>query len=476
MSFLEQLTHLTYQFGPFAFALIFLFWLARWIQKKWQDAETRDPPAGKVEKWTLLLSFVGTYLFGVFLAVVSVYWWWTHQPRYFYEGKIEEVSEVQTLDGEGFFARNVYYPQAPLRDIQFLIVQSEPFVQGQKIFLAHVRDHKLERERLTMTVNLGERPVYVMVYDEVKQQWSLQKQASLQSKNDTGGPFGDLISSALAESLRALSPIEPPPSRELLSPRVIAPVTLTVPATKNQGSSEISPKLLGFAEALQNPSTLVSRKIEVLNALTSTSTLDLHEFLLLAPAPNRSLREPMFVTLMDLTRHTDLEAAFKAANVLSKAPLPTSYFSDALASKNSTSLKDSVSQFLRLDPKYADLLVKDLEKNTHSDVSPLKQALKEGAHWKLLVPTGTSSGDRYYLKALWSANDTKVSKCVTSLSSSSFLFQGSKDVEKVVSSAWVVFDSDKFAILKMAQDVEKCGAKYSFVGYYPNSSQRPNNK
>ncbi len=109
---------------------------------------------------------------------------------------------------------------------------------------------------------------------------------------------------------------------------------------------------------------------------------------------------------MDLTRHTDQEIASKSSRLLAKAPLPTDYFAAAIRSKDSGRLSEALNQFLRLDPKYAELVLSDLEKRK-IDAARFKQVARDGNQWKLLAPTGTSSGDKYSIKVFGSVVSTE---------------------------------------------------------------------
>ena len=482
MSMIEQLTHLVFRFGPFAFSLVFLLLLARWTQKKWHEVQTRaDPPAELLEKRTLCATFVVTYAFGIILAFVSVYWWWLNQPRYFYEGRILEVSEVQTLDGESFFARNIYYPQTPIRDLHFLITQDEPFFDGQKISLSHVRDRQLEKGRLVLAVKLGQKPVYALVYNEAKQQWQLK----LQDEPTTPAWF-PLIPTAYADTTRPIAPISRPPV--VIVPRSVEAVGPTgapkplperrAPSGSAATGTPDKPSAVGsapslkveyqqFALELQNSSTLVSRKIQIVDVLDRAPTDDLRALFQLRDVLKQPLREPAFVTLFDLTRHTDKELASKTKSLLEKAPLPTQYFQSALSSTDRSRISNAVNQFLRLEQTYADRIIVELEKQK-VDVTPLKQVSRASDHWKLLIPTGTASGDRYYLKVQWDSGAASTSQCITSLP----FVMARVPVEKISKpkADLLLYDTDKLIILQTATEVSRCGGTPTFVGFYPRET------
>ena len=249
MNTLNQLTHLVYQFGPFAFALIFLFVMARWGQKKWAEANARkNPPATDAEKNTYRAYFVLVSFIGVVLVGISVYWWWTHQPIYLYEGQIEQVSETDTVEGTELYVRNDYYQQAPnspqIRDVHFVLIQKEPFIDGQEVSLRYFRDRRLAKP-LVINLALNERPSFSLEYDESAQVWRLKK------KGRTIVTGSNFISSAYAQSVKQVSPVPPPrvlviPSPALAMPPGAARSTQTVPNVTPVGSNPETkdPKLL----------------------------------------------------------------------------------------------------------------------------------------------------------------------------------------------------------------------------------------
>lgn len=459
MDMLSQLIHLSYQYGPFAFALIFLIVMARWGQKKYSEA-CRVPTATEKEKNLFLSYFVGVTVVGVSLVFVSVYWWWTHQPVYWYEGQIDELSETETIEGGSFFVKNEYYPQdkddpAPrFRDVHFLVVQKEPFAEGQEIKLRYFRDRKLSKP-LLLTVRSGERYAYALEYDEQQQRWLLKQRGR---KSD---PRVTFFRSAYAQPTSERQQVLPraAPTSPLTLPRPNAPLAISK-------KSAATPEFELVARELQNPRTLVSSKVELLDKLQSASPVDYAELF----SSNASRGEPLFVTLLDLTRHTDREIASKAGRIVAKAPLPVSYFSALLTSKDPNLRNEAMNQFRRLDPRYATTLLAELAKQ-RVDVAPLKKVLDDGGKWRLVVPTGTATGDRYYVKAEWDKTNSVSVQCVAKAfqknvatgkdSQQNLEYMKARNIR-------LAFDSDKSEVLQFAAEVENCGAKATFVGYYPS--------
>lgn len=467
MNSISQLVHLSYQFGPFAFALIFLIVMARWGQKKWGEVCTRKKPAASdAEKSTYRFYFIGVTSVGVVLVGVSVYWWWTHQPIYLYEGQIETLAETDTVEGTNVYVRNEYYKQDPdspqFRDVHFLIKQTEPFEDGQDVNLRYFRDRRLAKP-LRVKVALSERPTFSLEYDDTKDEWQLKRRA----KPPAGK--GTFISEVFAQSSRqvkATSPERVPFDGSIQTKMKSA--TLFTPFPENAAERDCVGLPAGMVQGeallleLQAPGTLVSRKVELLDELYKFSDKALQGAFFTRVALKQPLSEPVFVTVMDLTRHTDKELSSKAKRVLTKAPLPTDYFHAAAVSKNAKCRTEALNMFLRLDPPYAYALIAELEK-IKIDATVYKQLAREGDHWRLLVPTGTPAGDKYFMEAAWKEGDEAVRRCISDISP---LLDSAQRRSPELRSPWSGSTIDKAQIIRVADGLKKCGAKTKFVGFY----------
>ena len=112
---------------------------------------------------------------------------------------------------------------------------------------------------------------------------------------------------------------------------------------------------------LQAPGTLVSTKVGLLDTFGKLSREDMQHVFSAGAIRGQRLPEPVFVTLMDLTRHTDREISAKARKVLATAPLPVPYFWLAGLSTIQRCKSDALNAFIRLEPKYAESLSEALE-------------------------------------------------------------------------------------------------------------------
>ena len=475
-----QLTHLFYQYGPFALSLIILIIMARWGQSIWEKANTRTPPASDYEKAVYAGVFIVLILFGLALSGISVYWWWTHRPLYWYESQISEVTETDTIEGDHLFVRNKYYqhnagPQ--FRDLHLLLVQSTPFVDGQKIALKYSKDHELVKS-LELLVTLSERTEFGIEYGEADKAWKLVRRGGspstlLESRDaGTGSFWAALVPAAFAQAtsnIKAIIPSAPPP----------APIRQSVDVNKYQSpqmarvanksttwTSDLEPAI----EVLQDPSALVSAKLRALDRVTSASITDRGNLFNFDFAEPTRVTEPAFLTIADLTRHTDQEVASKARWILANSPLPTRHFAELLESRIAARKSQAVKEFLRLDPQYSDLVLKELDRRG-VDASMLKQVAAPGNQWQLLVPTGTSAGDKYFVKADWDSRDAAVTNCLSGVlprDPNLPLDARTEPAAGQLRGSRYLSDVDKSKVLNMAAAIQKCGGKAAFVGFYPS--------
>jgi hypothetical protein len=475
-----QLTHLFYQYGPFALSLIILIIMARWGQSIWEKANTRTPPASGGEKAVYAGVFIVLILFGLVLSAISVYWWWTHRPLYWYESQISELSETDTIEGDRLFVRNKYYqhnagPQ--FRDVHLLLVQSAPFVDGQKVVLKYSKDHERVMP-LELLVTLNERTEFGIEFRDADKAWKLVRRGGspsslLESREGRSAAslWAALLPAAFAQAPSNVKSITPSsPSPMLIKQSVDVGKYQSVPIAKTATrpttwTSDLEPAV----EALQDPAALVSTKLRALDKVTNASLADRGNLFNLDFAEPSRVAEPAFLTIADMTRHTDQEVASKARWILSNSPLPALHFAELLESKSAARKSQAVKEFLRLDPQYAELVLKELNRRG-VDASMLKQVAAPGDQWQLVVPTGTSAGDKYFVKADWDAKDTAAATCLSGVFPKDPNAAPGAKSEQLVGAQRVnryLADNDKNKALNLAAAIQKCGGKATFVGFYP---------
>jgi hypothetical protein len=139
---MESAYALSYEFGPFFFAIFFSLVIARTARGWYANARTSG--AGVEELATYRAYFRNSYIFGMVLVVASVAWWVVAQTikHPVFAAVIVALNESESLapvsEEESFFARDQpRYSNTPtkLRDYRFVKVLDGPPKIGDKITL-----------------------------------------------------------------------------------------------------------------------------------------------------------------------------------------------------------------------------------------------------------------------------------------------------------------------------------------------------
>jgi hypothetical protein len=140
MDNVQQLTALVWQFGPFAFAIIFVFLVSRQCNSQYLSSVGRTAPvATSSELWMYRSFFILTFLIGCGLSIYSVIWWSRAQHTFFvYDFRITGVGVDKKLVGVD--------PVIPISQprqqddgtllYEFIVLNDGPFQPGQKFTVA----------------------------------------------------------------------------------------------------------------------------------------------------------------------------------------------------------------------------------------------------------------------------------------------------------------------------------------------------
>ncbi|MFZ3353913.1 MAG: hypothetical protein WA268_23930 [Xanthobacteraceae bacterium] len=137
MSILETITRLAAQYGPFLFAMLFIFVVTRTAHNYYRESNTRQPQASEEEKRTYRSYFVTSVWVGISLALLSIGWWIYVQM----EGpSVYQIAIVGLHSDESilsqYFSKIVPRPTIaganPLADEYFIVAQDRPFRMGDK--------------------------------------------------------------------------------------------------------------------------------------------------------------------------------------------------------------------------------------------------------------------------------------------------------------------------------------------------------
>ncbi|MBN1638140.1 MAG: hypothetical protein JW866_04180 [Ignavibacteriales bacterium] len=439
MKHISQLTNLAFQFGPFLFALLFTLYISRWGYKNYNQANLRcDPPASEKEINTYRLYFLGTAIFGFILVIISIIWWFNIQVSYHvFAGKIVNLREYEEITSNDLYFKSILVTKLEenlpqIRDEHFLFIQNEPFDNNQKFKIYYSKGQGKVEE---FSINYSSQILveYCVDWDENSGNNILRCLTSPQSSL--------FFKSAYAQEFKVKSDYESFSSTE----------------------DRIDKYLV---QLLQEERTDIGQKIEALDKLSSLEDSQLKYYI------EKSIyKEPMTLTLLDLSRHTDKELAYKAKKIINDRFKIDDYLVHLLLS-DSKNREEAIEILFRIEKDRALQILNNIPiKMRNSWFNDLKKEIEFGEKAKILIPTGSSKGDRYYVQAKWDPKNSKVVECLTELFFRELIHNRTYEEEiKLMkgengqrSERWVYWYSKEWA-LYIAQKIENCGGKAYFVG------------
>jgi hypothetical protein len=457
---LEKLAELSFQFGPFVFALIFTIWISRWGYKKYNETcKRKDPIASDDEKKTVKNYFRVTTYFGLALVVVSVVWWFHFQEiHHIFAGRIEGLRDYHETLSHALYIRPVHQGAIDVdlpifHQDHFIVTQRSPFRESQCFDITIIkRDYDRQSPPIIET--------YEIPY--VKEGYVRLKYGIDPQTNEPGlkviskEPF--LSSLELVRSVYALNigDIIKKSTKIIKAPKQ----TKNIPDNIEK-SQPIS--IENHIKRLQNERTSVSGKIDALQSLNELPKEKLEKYYATIVNP-----EPLPLTLLDLTRHTDQTIALKARQFVERHLDLLKYF-DIVTEKELLQPAELTKFVLRLDEKTAKLVLDYCGSSKKFPWATKVQAELTSGKIKLttLIPTASLSGDRYYIEAHWDSENKKTVSCLTSLFYHSLIHNRTMEQEKKImrgrNKRWVYWYSKQWA-LNIAKEIESCGAISNFVG------------
>ncbi|HXP82476.1 MAG TPA: hypothetical protein VN976_21440 [Verrucomicrobiae bacterium] len=443
---IQQLSEGAFKYGPFFFSILFVIFLTRWAYKKYDAAVKHAPPLDQKDQNINRTMFLTTFLFGIMLVVVSIVWWWWFKPsEYFFRG------EIQNLQPQEDIASDVYYlkredrshianedPSDLLRNEHFVIFQTRPFRKGQVFELDFAKNHE-RRTQLWITYDPGEEePIYQVVYDEASQRVLLKRVS--QSPPITALNMLDWI---VGEKVLAAAT---PQARTVMQ---------QLPAHNPIGDEKL-------IAVLQDPLSDVATKLDAIDALNARDSATLKQDLKL------NTGEPFALTVFDLTQHSDTELASKATT-LSKRIDIDAYLVDELSSNELARRESAEKILLRISTAHAEAILRRVDITKHEDLERVSQSVASAQSTRILKPTASLKGDRYYVRAAWSPSDERSVTCLEQLFNKELESTRSlKDEQTLMqgkNQRYVYWYSKDWAIY-ISGEIKKCGGTAEFVHPY----------
>ena len=222
--------------------------------------------------------------------------------------------------------------------------------------------------------------------------------------------------------------------------------------------------------ALQFEGTISEEKIQVMAELEQLEDEGLQRCLQAI-----TKKEVIVLTIWDLSRHTNPLVAEKAQVLAARFDL-ASYVDGEVDSEDEERLQDIVEFLLRIEPAQAKDILEQVSFETE-EAGQIVEAVSSGTA-RVLIPTDSEGGDRYYVLASWDSADEESVNCLTKLfneelSAQRTLEQEGQRMQELNGQRRVYWYSKEWA-LSLAESIEKCGAEASFVsGPGDSASEEP---
>lgn len=446
MEQLAQLTQLAYQYGPFLFALLFMLVISRWGYQIYQQACTREPPASQEEINTYRLYFIGSTGFGFSLVILALGWWFYHNDspqQYVFKGEIRGLKDYERIASSSIYLRPRWVssglPDAPqLHNEEFLVVQERPF-KAQSNFDVLFSKGPGNLEQLSLPYSEADYPIYQISWDDRQGKMRLQ----LISTEPSAQAFNWLRSAQAADS----------------EPNAITRLPYAFPLLAESQNISVPKDPQQLETLLQAYTTPVSTKLLIIAELQTWDEAKLKSFL-----KRPGFSEPPLLSLLDLTRHTDKELAYKARQLLqmnAKEPYNwvNSILSEMLLSTDSFVQMQAESILQRIEAETALALISSLQKRLPS-LSALGAEIRQNGT-RVLYPTGTQEGDQYCVKITWPVANKEIANCLEEFLQNVTQEQASRR-EQTPGQHWIFSKTKSWAIWS-AEQAEACQAQTRFI-------------
>lgn len=449
--FLRELTELGYQYGPFAFSLMFLYSISRWAYKKYDEAsKQKDPPARADQIRSTRLTYLISFIAGIVLVGVSVAWWFVHHPIYVYTGII------RNLDSNTFiYSDSLYFLERPhplngpddvlIRDEQFVVISERPFKRGQ-LFPIDFRKNKELRDHLRIDYDPDDtEPQFEPDFQNGK---NILKRISNSAQATNQTAFNWFRTSVAYAQEK--EPVATPSLRMMSTPQQ---KTRSPLRRLSQSANRQEPELdKSVFDALEDSRSDVGTKLKAIDKLESLDPDSMSRYL-----RGSFGNIPLSATILDLTRHSDPELAYEASTLIRKFDLDH-YLQSGLTSKDAKVRADAELVLGHLDRPAAEKVVANVKQSEGG----VRVTIKDLA----FIPTNFPEGDRYYMKVSWKAKDEKERDCLADFFSSSLDVPGTPPNKTGLilgRSQLVIYSIDKEWVTGAVGRIEHCGGSVAFI-------------
>lgn len=437
---LRALTFLAYQYAPFFFAVLFVTFIGK---HAYHAYSTAPPDKSQTYRWF----FIGVNIVGLILVIATSVWWFMNPqlPIFIFKGKISGLHEYDEVTSDALYFRRYipsFYanPSAPIKlsEENFLIVQDKPFDDKTKFTVYFQKQGGEKQEQWDIEYKSGEEPNYKVVYDKEKDKHDLKPVSSEQTRSSMSLLESILFQTAYAQEVQ----------HDHMDSKIVS-------------SAQISKQ--DVIEGLQSERTPVGEKIDLLQFLGRKTNKELEGYL-----KSFTNKESMILTILDLSRHTDAQLAEYCKRLLNRFDL-AAYVRNELQSTDNQRLNNVAELLSRIEGSRRKSLLSAVESSGVKIPTGVKSTPR------VLIPTGSLKGDRYYVKASWNWNasqknqgqDLKTFNCLTEVFNKNLLAKRTIEEERILMEKLqgkrFVYWYTKEWTLSIADIIENCGGKATFV-------------
>lgn len=389
------------------------------------------------------------------MAGFGSYWWYENPPvkQELFGGKIIKVSGLATLESTDLYLRETKHsgPDATpakfatrkeksigIKQFDFMAISDKPFVNDENFTIYYwLTDHTGNYSK-NYTINIWYTPEKNLKY-------------TLGHHPKTNEPILKKIKNPNSISTQSSIILFPPAYGQRKSDNEGSKKTIRKVRVirSNDASERISASQI--ISGLQDERTFVAKKLKLLETFELSAD---DEFL--DVFSTISGKEPMALTILDLTRHTDPLVSFSATKLVDRIDL-SNYIEMMLRTDDAEYRKMAIEILSRISQRGR----KRILNTAKIDSKELSRIIP-----RVLIPTGSRQGDRYYIKAIW---DNRVDfHCLAMLFNEQLLHGGrslvaeKSNMQKMNGRRFVYWYSKEW-VLFMAKEIENCHARAEFV-------------
>ena len=446
----KALTLLVFQYGPFAFSILFLFGISRWAYKRYDEAGKRTPAANPDQIKTARDVYIVSFATGIVLVGISVWWFWTHRPLYVVTGTISNVDHNLRISSVALYFRDRPHPQVsendvPLHDVEFVAVSDKPFTRGHR-FPVELSKNAAPRDQVQIEYDPNDSD------NEFSTDFKDGKNILVCNSRHVQHHQGALFQWLSPSSVHAQEIVPPQqPTSEITKPTNRKASSLRAAPKQNHISQQNPEPDQSITDVLNDPHANVGTKIVALEKLSNASPTELVSYL-----QTTVDGEPFAATVVDLTRHSDPELAYEARLVLKNSNFD-SYLQKELTAPDGQERKNAQIVLNHLEPEQASALLRELPTKETGKIQPKNLAL---------APTNFPDGDRYYMQIKWNSSNQAALGCLSKFFSSSLDAGQSPEMELATMRARgerLVYSAYKSWVSVAAEQIRECGGSVSFV-------------